>query len=179
MFEKWSIAEIYLPAVRFLFNWINSHNFFGKRRTSSAPYLLILYSVFFCNDSIGIFMRYPCLKIMSVFIFWKQEICVTNFKLSKYIEISQTRAIHVNQVCSPELKVKHLLDHIVWLCVIFYFISVTKTDRNKSKYHNNVQMVKNVSSYLGIMYMLYIKKKIMWICIILMSDRVMCIYVKT
>ena len=39
---------------------------FGKRRTSSAPYMLILYSVFF-NDSIGIFMKYPCLKIMSVF----------------------------------------------------------------------------------------------------------------
>ena len=28
--------------------------------------MLILYSVFF-NDSIGIFIRYPCLKIMSVF----------------------------------------------------------------------------------------------------------------
>ena len=28
--------------------------------------MLILYS-FFLNDSIGIFMRYPCLKIMSVF----------------------------------------------------------------------------------------------------------------
>ena len=29
--------------------------------------MLILYSVFFWNDSIGIFMRYSCLKIMSVF----------------------------------------------------------------------------------------------------------------
>ena len=42
-------------------------HFFGKRRTSSTPYMLILYSVFFLNDSIGIFMRYPSLKIMSVF----------------------------------------------------------------------------------------------------------------
>ena len=29
--------------------------------------MLILYSVFLWNDSIGIFMRYPCLKIMSIF----------------------------------------------------------------------------------------------------------------
>ena len=47
MFEKWSIAEIYLLTVRFLFNEINSHDFFGKRRTSSAPYMLILYLDFF------------------------------------------------------------------------------------------------------------------------------------
>ena len=69
MFEKRSIAETYLPTVRFFFNYINSHDFFGIRRTSSAPFMLILYSVFFFffNDSIGIFMRYPCLKIMSVF----------------------------------------------------------------------------------------------------------------
>ena len=47
MFEKWSIAETYLQTVRFLFNYINSHDFFGKRQTSSAPYVLILYSLFF------------------------------------------------------------------------------------------------------------------------------------
>ena len=29
--------------------------------------MLILYSDFFLDDSIGIFMRYPCMKIMSVF----------------------------------------------------------------------------------------------------------------
>ena len=40
---------------------------FGKRRTSSAPYTLTLYADFLLNDSIGIFMRYPCLKIISVF----------------------------------------------------------------------------------------------------------------
>ena len=62
MFEKWSIAETYLPTVRFLFNEINSHDFFRKGRMSGAPYMLILYSVFFFYDSIGIFMRYPCLQ---------------------------------------------------------------------------------------------------------------------
>ena len=40
-------AEIYLPTVRFLFNKINSHDVIGKRRTSSAPYMLILYLDFF------------------------------------------------------------------------------------------------------------------------------------
>ena len=39
---------------------------FGKRRRSSAPYMLILYSdFFFSDDSIGIFMRYPCLKVVN------------------------------------------------------------------------------------------------------------------
>ena len=35
---------------------------FGKRRTSSAPYTETLYADFFLDNSIGFFMRYPCLK---------------------------------------------------------------------------------------------------------------------
>ena len=49
-----SIADSYLPAVRFLFNKINSHHFLGKTWTSSAPYMLILYSDFLLDGSIGI-----------------------------------------------------------------------------------------------------------------------------
>ena len=50
----------------FLLNKFSSF-FLKNPGTSSAPNMLVLYSVCYFNDSIGIFMRYLCLKIMSVF----------------------------------------------------------------------------------------------------------------
>ena len=61
-----------MHVTRFLLSLVGSRSARLRRPMREATawrtcmYMLILYSVFF-NDSIGIFMRYPCLKIMSVF----------------------------------------------------------------------------------------------------------------
>ena len=77
--------------------------FFGKRRTSSAPYMLILYSVFF-NDAIGIFMRYPCLKIMSVFH-------ITLIKIHK--ENNPVRPI-ISAINSPTYNLSKILSKFLY-----------------------------------------------------------------
>ena len=75
--------------------------------------MLILYSDFFLDDSIGIFMRYPCLKIMSVFhITLKTNIGLQNCS-GKHLCFSPAKIIYLFW-----LKIRSLLSHAMLFRII-------------------------------------------------------------
>ena len=77
MFEKWSIAEIYKIA--------RSHDFWKNTNVKRSVYVNTILSSFW-NDSIDIFMRYPGLKIMSVFQIPLKSLGTSHIKHEKEVE---------------------------------------------------------------------------------------------